>query len=72
MGNWEAAQEFPRKHKVNSWKVGAEFLESRGGFPRKHMGETPAEQRGDFLKRKVGMPICGEGILGKHRRNPKK
>lgn len=44
VGNWEAAKEFPRKHKVNFQKVGTEFLESRGGFPRKHMGETTAEQ----------------------------
>lgn len=50
VGNWEAVGEFLRKHKVNSWKAGTDFLETTW------RGEIAAEQWGDFLKRKVEMP----------------
>ena len=54
VGNWEVTGEFPRKHKVNSWKVGTEFLESREGFPRKHMGGNTCRAMGRFPEKESG------------------
>lgn len=56
LGNWEGIGKFPKKHLLNSWKVGAEFLENRGRFSKKRMEENTCRERGNFLKNKVVRP----------------